>query len=63
MYVVTTNDYVQTSKQMTLYYLFKKGGYFGQRPNRSKLLLQKMTMFGDPIHLQMPFENTPLGQP
>jgi hypothetical protein len=57
------NDYVPISKQTMLHYLFKKSGCFGQGPNRSKLLLQRMIVFGDPIHLQMPLKNAPIGQP
>jgi hypothetical protein len=41
LYVAMANDYVQAFKQMMLYYLFKKGGHFGQgRPNKSELLLK-----------------------
>jgi len=51
LYGATINDYVWTFKQMKLYYLFKKGGQFGQGLDRSELFLHKATQYGDLTHI------------
>jgi hypothetical protein len=47
LYVATSDDYVRTFKQSTLYFHFKQGGQPGQGPNKNQLLLCKTTQFGD----------------
>ncbi len=51
LYVTMVNKYVQAFKQTKLYYLFKKGGHFGQVPDWNDLFLQRATMFCDLIQL------------
>ncbi len=46
LYVTIVDDYVQAFKQTMLYYQFKKVGPFIQGPNRSYLLLCRVTQFG-----------------
>lgn len=47
LYTATPNDYVQTFKQTTLYYYFKKRGSSCQGLNKNEFFLHKTTQFGD----------------
>jgi hypothetical protein len=45
LHAMTAENYVQVFKHTTLYYLFKKGDPSGQGPNKSELLLRRMTIY------------------
>jgi len=47
LHTTTSNDYVWTFKQTTLWYHFKKGGPLGHGHDRNELFLDKTTQFGD----------------
>ncbi len=48
LYVITINEIF---KQTTLYYLSKKGGHFGQGPDKNEFILQRTTISNDLIQL------------
>jgi hypothetical protein len=58
MYVTNTNE---VFKQTTLYYLSKKGGHFGQGPNKNEFLLQRATISSDVIQLANGVQRYALG--
>jgi hypothetical protein len=59
LYVTTTNE---DFKQTTLYYLSKKGGHFGQGPNKNEFLCKEQPSLVILFNLQMGFKDTPLVQ-
>ncbi len=51
LFVATSNDYVQTFRQFSLYYAFLQGGVFGTGPDKNELHLCKANQSRDPVEI------------